>query len=45
MVFPWVGAVIAVVIYEYLFKKAQDLVQEHEEQEELEAEAHLIDQQ
>ena len=43
LVFPWLGAVIAVVVYELLFKKAQDVVQEHEEQEELEAEAHLID--
>ena len=43
LVFPWLGAVIAVVVYELLFKKAQDVVQEHEEQEELDAEAHLID--
>ena len=32
LVFPWLGAIIAVVVYELLFKKAQDVVQDHEEQ-------------
>ena len=43
LVFPWVGSVIAVVVYELIFKKAQEVVQER--QEELDAEAHLMDQQ
>ena len=42
LVFPWVGSIIAVIVYEFLFKKAQDVVEEHEE---VDAEAHLIDQQ
>ena len=42
LVFPWVGSIVAVVVYEFLFKKAQDVVEEHEE---VDAEAHLIDQQ
>ena len=43
LVFPWVGSVIAVVVYELIFKKAQEVVQER--QEELDAEAYLMDQQ
>ena len=43
LVFPWVGAILAVIIYELLFKKAQDVVQER--QEEVDAEAHLMEQQ
>ena len=43
LVFPWIGSIIAVVIYELLFKKAQEIVQEREA--EVDAEAHLIDQQ
>ena len=42
LVFPWVGSIIAVIVYEFLFKKAQEVVEEHEE---VDAEAHLIDQQ
>jgi len=44
LVFPWVGAIVAVIVYEFLFKKAQDIVQEREEEVE-DAEARLIEQQ
>lgn len=26
LVFPWLGSIIAVIVYEFLFKKAQDVV-------------------
>jgi len=42
LVFPWIGAILAVIIYELLFKKAQDVVQER--QEEVDAEARLMEQ-
>jgi glycerol uptake facilitator-like aquaporin len=29
--FPWIGAILAVICYEYGFKKAQDVVQRDEE--------------
>jgi hypothetical protein len=32
LVFPWIGSVVAVAVYEFLFKKAQDVVENREEQ-------------
>jgi len=43
LVFPWIGSLIAVIVYELLFKKAQEVVQEREA--EVDAEQALIDQQ
>jgi len=43
LAFPWIGALIAVIVYEFLFKKAQEVVQEREA--EVDAEQALIDQQ
>jgi glycerol uptake facilitator-like aquaporin len=46
LVFPWVGSIVAVIIYEFLFKKGQDAVEAREEQiEDAEnAEARLLQQ-
>lgn len=41
LVFPWVGSLIAVLVYEFLFKRAQAMVEHHEEEVE-DAEAHLM---
>lgn len=46
LVFPWVGSIVAVIIYEFLFKKGQDAVKAGEEQTEdaENAEARLLQQ-
>jgi hypothetical protein len=43
LVFPWVGSILAVFVYEFLFKKGQDAVDRRNELVEDDAEARLVE--